>query len=185
DAKPLAALRSLDRNGRVIYVGSFSKTLFPALRLGYLIMPPGLRDDFTSAKWLEDLGTSAIEQSALAHFIAQGGFERHMRRSSRTLKERRMVLIEGLRRCGHGNLEIADSHAGMHLVLWMNDFSLAQGEAFIAHARSRGLGLHAITPCYLNPPDRFGLLMGYGGLSVVEIEQALVIFEQCLQETSP
>lgn len=183
DAKPLAALRSLDRNGRVIYVGSFSKALFPALRLGYMIVPPGLRDDFIAAKWLDDFGSPAIEQSALAHFIDHGGFERHLRRSSQALKERRAALLEGLRRCGRGNLEIVDSCAGMHLVVWMRDLDQARGQAFLARARDHGLGLYAITPYYMDVPDRFGLLMGYGGLSVAEIEQALVIFAQCLQET--
>jgi GntR family transcriptional regulator/MocR family aminotransferase len=183
DAKPLAALRSLDRDGRVIYVGSFSKALFPALRLGYLLMPPGLREDFVTAKLLEDLGEPAIEQSALAHFIDHGGFERHLRRSSQVLKERRTALIEGLRQCGRGRLEISDSRAGMHLVAWMHDLDQAQGQAFIERARGHGLGLYAIAPYYLNLPERFGLLMGYGGLSVAEIEQALAIFAHCLQET--
>ena len=98
------------------------------------------------------------------------------------MKTRRSALLEGLRAMGRGRLEIADSHAGMHLAVWLRDRDRAQGDAFIANARSRGLGLFPIWPYYLAPPDNAGLLLGYGGLSVAEIEQALVIFEQCLQD---
>lgn len=182
DAKPLAALRSLDESGRVIYVGSFSKVMFPSLRLGYVVMPASLRGDYVNAKWQDDFGSSAIEQAAVAKFIADGGFERHLRRTCKTLKERRAVLLEGLRRCGD-RVEIADSRAGMHLVVWLTGKSAAQGEAFIARARSLGLGLYPIAPYYLDPSDRAGLLLGYAGLSVAEIGEAMKLFEACLQET--
>ena len=180
NGQPLAALRSLDDTGRVIYVGSFSKALFPALRMGYLVMPPGLREDFIAAKWAEDFGSPAIEQAALANFIAGGGFERHLRRSARTLAERRGVLMRGLEACSHGRLEIADSHAGMHVPVWLRDKSRAQGDDLIAYARTQGLGLHPIAPSYLLPPDRAGLLMGFGAMSPSEIEQGIEVFARCL-----
>ena len=183
DAKPLAALRSLDRDSRVVYVGTFSKTLFPSLRLGYVLVPRRLRDDFAEAKWLEDFGCPTIEQAALARFMQEGGFERHLRRASLALKTRRTALLDGLRRIGRGRLEIVDSQAGMHLTVWLRDRDRAQGDALIAAARERGLGLFPISPYYLSPPDKAGLLLGYGGLSVTEIEQALAILEQGLQET--
>jgi GntR family transcriptional regulator / MocR family aminotransferase len=182
DSKPLAALRSLDEAGRVIYVGTFSKALFPALRMGYMVVPPGLRDDFVAAKWLEDFGSPAIEQAALANFMTSGAFERHLRLASLTLKERRAALIAGLRRIGRDWLEIADSRAGMHLAVGLRGLDRAQGDAFIARAGELGLGLFPIWPYYLSPPDRAGLLMGYGGLPVAEIEGALSILERCLHE---
>lgn len=186
DGRPLAALRSLDRQGRVIYVGTFSKAIFPALRLGYLLVPPALRRDFTAAKWAEDFGSPAVEQVALANFMRDGSFERHLRRSARTLKERRATLIAGLSDCSRGRLEIADSRAGMHLVVWLRDRSRAEGDALIALARSRGLGLYPISPYYAgDPPDRAGLLMGYCGLSVREIGEAIAIFAGCLDELFP
>jgi GntR family transcriptional regulator/MocR family aminotransferase len=185
DSKPLAALRSLDRQGRVIYVGTFSKAIFPALRMGYLLMPPALRQDFVAAKWVEDFGSPAIEQAALANFMRDGGFERHLRRSARTLVERRTTLIAGLQACSRGRLEIADSRAGMHLVVWIRDRSRADGDALIALARSRGLGLYSIAPLYAKPPDRAGLLMGYCGLSTREIGEALEIFAGCLDTLFP
>ncbi len=182
DSNPHAALRSLDADRRVIYVGSFSKVLFPALRMGYLVVPPTLRDDFIAAKWVEDFGSPAIEQSALAHFIADGSFERHLRRTAKTLKQRRAVLLEGLREHAGEHIQIADSHAGMHLVVWLRDRSAAQGEALIAHAATLGLGLYSIAPYYLQPPDRAGLLMGFGGLSVAEIQAGTALFGRCLRE---
>ena len=182
DAHPLSALRSLDENGRVIYVGTFSKVLFPSLRLGYLVVPAGLRDDFINAKWQDDFGCSAIEQAALARFMADGGFERHLRRTGKTLRERRGALLAGLRNCSDGRLEIADSNAGMHLVAWFKDKTAAQGDAFIAHAHSLGLGLYSIAPYYLQPPERAGLLLGYASMPVAEIGEAVKLFERCLRE---
>jgi GntR family transcriptional regulator/MocR family aminotransferase len=180
DSKPLAALRSLDRDGRVLYVGTFSKTLFPSLRLGYIVMPAALRQDLVTAKWAQDFGSSAIEQAALAHFMAEGGFERHLRRSTRTLHERRAALLDGLRAVGAGRIDIADSHAGMHLVVWLRGKTHADLERMMAHAHQLGLGLHSIRPHYLDPPDRAGLLMGYCGLSVAEINEALPVFARVL-----
>ncbi|MUV13907.1 PLP-dependent aminotransferase family protein [Noviluteimonas gilva] len=180
DTQPLAALRSLDRDGRVLYVGTFSKTLFPSLRLGYLVMPPALRDDLVTAKWAQDFGSSAIEQAALARFMAGGGFERHLRRSARTLQERRTMLLDGLREIGKGRLEIADSHAGMHLVVWLKDKPDAALDAMLAHGESIGLGLYTIRPHYLRRPHRAGLLMGYCGLSPAQIREAMPLFEQVL-----
>jgi GntR family transcriptional regulator / MocR family aminotransferase len=185
DSKPLAALRSLDRQDRVIYVGTFSKTIFQALRMGYLLMPRALRADFIAAKFADDMGSPAVEQVALAAFMRDGGFERHLRRTAKVLKERRAALIAGLRACGDARLEIADSHAGMHLVVWLRDRSRADGDALVELARARGLGLYSITPYYADPPDRAGLLMGYCGLSTREIGQAMQVFGNCLDELFP
>lgn len=185
DSRSVPALRSLDGGDRVVYVGSFSKVMFPALRLGYLLMPPSLREDFVNAKWVDDFGCPAIEQAAMADFIVSGAFERHLRRSALTLRQRREILIKGLRACGRGRLEIADSHAGMHLVVWLRRASHEQGEALIEHARSRGLGLYPIAPLYLRPPAQAGLLMGFAGLSPTEIGHALRIFAESLDAALP
>lgn len=180
DTKPLAALRSLDRDGRVLYVGTFSKTLFPSLRLGYVVMPAALRRDLVTAKWAQDFGSSAIEQSALAHFMQSGAFERHLRRSARTLEERRAVLLDGLREVGKGRLEIADSRAGMHLVVWLRGKRNADLDAIVEHAQRLGIGLHTIRPHYLVAPEGAGLLMGYCGLSVAQIREAMPVLERVL-----
>ena len=182
DVAPLAALRSLDRSDRVLYVGTFSKVLFPALRLGYMIVPRALRADFIASKRLTDLGCSAIEQAALARFIRSGRFERHLRLAAKSLAERREELLCGLRRHVGDRIEIAGACAGTHVVGWMRDFSRAQLATLIAIARERGLGLHSMEPHYAVPPSRHGLLLGYGGLSIAEIRVATRVFAACLRE---
>jgi GntR family transcriptional regulator / MocR family aminotransferase len=178
--RSIPAMRSLDHGGRVVYAGTFSKTLFPALRLGYLIPPPALRRDFLAAKFLADMGSPALEQLALANFMANGGFERHLRRNGTLLRQRRKVLLDGLRRIARGRLEIAESPSGMHIVVWLCFGDRATGVALIAEARRRGLGLFPIDACYEVPPTRAGLLMGYGALSTQEIGEGLSILETCL-----
>jgi GntR family transcriptional regulator/MocR family aminotransferase len=185
NGKPLAALRSLDEHQRVVYVGTFSKSIFPGLRLGYLVMPPALRRDFVAAKWMNDFGTTSVEQVALAHFIGDGGFDRHMRRTAQVLRERRTALIEGLERCSQGRLRIADSQTGMHLVVWLDGRSEADVATLIEYGRGRGIALYSIAPYYLNSPRRVGLLMGYCGMSVTQIEDAMVLFGQCLDAVFP
>jgi DNA-binding transcriptional MocR family regulator len=96
ESKPLPALQSLDHADRVIYAGTFSKIMFSSMRLGYMVLPVSLFDDFVNAKFLCDFSTSAIEQAALAHFMETGGFSRHLLRASKTLKARREELVEGL-----------------------------------------------------------------------------------------
>ncbi len=181
DAQPLAALRSLDRDGRVVYVGTFSKVLFPSLRLGYLVMPPGLQRDYLNAKWQDDFGSSAIEQAALANFMGDGGFERHLRRTARALAERRSALMDGLARELGDALHIADSRAGMHLVAWLRKADQAQGRALILAAREKGLDLYPIAPYYQRVPAQAGLLMGFASMSVAEIEQAVQVFAACMR----
>lgn len=175
-------MRSLDRHGRVLYVGAFSKVVFPALRLGYLVVPPGLRTDFLNAKWQDDFGSPTMEQAALARFIANGGFERHLRRAARALRDRRQVLLEGMRAGAGDRLEIEDSHAGMHLLAWLRGRDRAAGEALVAHARARGLALYPVTPYYLDPPDRAGLLLGCASLTTAEIREAVALLVRCLEE---
>ncbi len=181
--RPLAALKSLDRDGRVIYIGSFSKALFPALRLGYMVLPGALRDAFIAAKWLEDRGCNALDQAALASFIADGGFERHLRRAAVALRARRSAMLNGLRRHAADAVEVVDSNAGMHLTAWLTRANHGDCEALVAHARSRGLGLYTVAPYCLKTPPRPGLVLGYAGLPPADIEAAMRLFGKCLAET--
>ncbi len=181
--RPLAALKSLDRDGRVIYIGSFSKALFPALRLGYMVLPPALRDAFVAAKWLEDRGCSALEQAALARFMAEGGFERHLRRAAVALRARRAAMLRGLERHAGDVVEVVDSNAGMHLTAWLTRANHGDCERLVAHARTRGLGLYTVVPYCLKTPPRPGLVLGYAGLPPADIDAAMRLFGKCLRET--
>jgi GntR family transcriptional regulator/MocR family aminotransferase len=182
DAHPLAALRSLDEADRVIYVGTFSKVMFGAMRLAYMVLPAALRDDFITAKFLSDFSSPGIEQSALANFMQDGSFERHLRQVRKELKARREELINGLRKHAGEQLEIVDSPAGMHVVGWLRGYDRARMNALVHLAHDRGLGLYPMTPHYLNPPDREGLIFGYCGLSTTELREATQLFGACLAE---
>ncbi len=182
DGHPLAALSALDSAERVIYSGSFSKVLFPSLRMGYIVVPSALRRDFVAAKRLADMGCSAIDQAAMARYISGGGFERHLRRVVQICRDRRKALIDGLARVGRGHFSVQDSNAGMHLVAWLPHMSQEQCAQLIALASAQGLGLHPIARFYKNPPKVPGLMMGYAALSVTEIEAAMVVLEKCMGE---
>jgi GntR family transcriptional regulator/MocR family aminotransferase len=182
DSHPLAALRSLDQGDRVLHVGSFSKMLFGTLRLAYMVLPVALREDFINAKYLSDFSCPGIEQAALAHFMENGGFERHLRHARKELKLRREELMRGLHRHAGDRVEIVDSPAGMHVTAWLPGYDEAQARELIALAHSNGLGLYPMAPHYQSPPTRPGLLLGYGSLSVQELRDAMQLFGNCLDE---
>lgn len=180
DAHPLAALRSLDEGERVIYVGTFSKVMFGGLRLAYIVMPAVLRMDFLNAKYLSDMACPVIEQAALARFMEDGGFERHLRVVRKELKTRRETLIAGLKEHAGDRVAITTTPAGMHLVVWLQGYDAARCEALIAYAHEQGLGLYPMAPLYQQASERQGLLLGYCGLSVNELREAMRLFGQCL-----
>lgn len=169
DVRPLAALKALDRDGRVLYIGTFSKVMFPALRIGYLVAPPSLREPLRAAKWLADRGCPAIEQRALARLIESGGFERLLRRTGKQLALRRAALLDALRaHCG-GHVEIGGASAGMHVALWLTAHSSGQVPEIIAACAARGVAVYPIAPYYLKHAPRAGLLLGYSGLPAADL----------------
>lgn len=179
--RPLPALRSLDLADRVLYVGSFSKTLFPSLRLGYIVCPATIRDSLYKAKLLDDLGSPSVEQAALATFIQSRQYEKHLRKSVKELINRRRAIVEALRRLAGAHIEIGPHQAGMHFVIWFRRMSFERLGGFIDRAKSLGLGLHPIHPYYRTPPERPGLLIGYAGLSVGQLKTAAELFARCLE----
>jgi GntR family transcriptional regulator / MocR family aminotransferase len=182
-AGPLTpALRSLDTFGRVVYVGSFSKLLFPAMRLGYVICPPGLRRDFRTAKMLDDLCCSPIEQRALADLMESAALDRHLRFASVELKRRRAALLKGLKVFCARHVLVHDSGAGMHMVGWLPGWSDTEVEALIQRARTRGVGVQAIAPHFHRRPAPAGLLLGYAGLSAKQLSAAAGLLGQCLDD---
>ena len=126
--RPLPALRSLDLADRVLYVGSFSKSLFPSLRLGYIVCPAALRDALYKAKLLDDLGSPSVEQAALATFIQSRQYEKHLRKSVKELIIAGRTVIDALQRLAGSQIEIGPHQAGMHFVVWFRhlDFDRAQ-----------------------------------------------------------
>ena len=173
EGHPLEALQSLDRGGRVIYIGTFSKTLFPALRLAYLVLPSPLVRPFVAAKWAADRFSAPLAQEALAEFITTGQFERYLRRAGSRNASRRGALIEALRRHFGDRIEIAGENTGVHLVVWFNDVKLRELDAVMARAAKAGVGVYSIAPAYTRPPDHAGLLFGYAALTEAEIRAGI------------
>ncbi len=178
---PVPALMALDEHSRVIYSGTFSKTLFPSLRLGYMVLPRSIRTDLLRTKVLMDKGNPSIEQMAMARYLSSGRFEKHLRRVVLIAKERRAALLRGLQKYGQSRLVVDDSSAGMHLVAWMPKTTHAQCVRFTEYAAQRGLGLHPVMPHFRAPPAMAGLLLGYAGMSATEIEAAMKILGACLK----
>jgi GntR family transcriptional regulator/MocR family aminotransferase len=179
--RPLPALRSLDLDDRVLYVGSFSKTLFPSLRLGYLVCPKALRDSLYKTKLLDDLGSPAVEQAALATFIQSGQYEKHLRKSVKEIMNRRRIIVEALQRHTGSHIEIGPHQAGMHFVVWFRRLGFDRLDVLIERARLMGLGLHPVHPYYRTPPSRPGLLVGYAGLTGGQLKTAAELFARCME----
>ena len=182
DSRPIPALRSLDLHNRVIYVGTFSKALFPSLRLAYIVCPPGLQADLVNAKRLHDLGCSAIDQTAMATFMESGRFETHLRKAIVELRKRRACLLDGIARHAGDAIQVLDSRAGMHAVGWLPRLNFDELERLIEFSAGRGLGLHPIHRYYREPPPRPGLLLGFAGLSVLQLNAATRLLGACLRD---
>jgi GntR family transcriptional regulator / MocR family aminotransferase len=173
EGHPLEALQSLDRDGRVIYVGTFSKTLFPALRIAYLVLPRSVVPAFVAAKWATDRFSATLAQEALTDFITTGQFERYLRRAGNRNAARRRALIGALRQHFGDRVEIAGENTGVHLVVWLNDVRPRDLPAVLARAREAGVGLYSVAPFFTSPPRRAGLLFGYASLTEADIRAAV------------
>jgi GntR family transcriptional regulator/MocR family aminotransferase len=116
---PLTALAGLDAAARVLYVGTFNKTMFPSLRLGYLVVPESLIEAFVAVRVIGVQHAPRIEQAILADFIAEGHYERHLRHTRAVCRERRDGLIAAANRELPGLLEFAQMETGLHTVGWL------------------------------------------------------------------
>lgn len=171
EGQPLESLQGLDREGRVIYVGTFSRTVFSALRIGYLIAPKSLVPAFTSAKWLCDRHTATLEQQTLAEFITTGMYERHLRRVRRSNAARRQALLDAIHKYLGDRVEVTGDGAGAHVVLWPS--TGISEDAIIHRAASRGVGVYGISRYFLTRPSRMGLMLGYSRMKEEEIQEGI------------
>ncbi len=169
--RPLASLQGLDTHGRVIYIGTFSKVVFPALRIGYLVVPPDLVDRFVDARSDVGLHSPTIEQAVLADFIDGGHFGRHVRRMLAVYRERRDAFVEAIRAELGGALELGPTDAGIHTVAWLrpgtSDVEVARGAA--AH----GIQTTPLSYTSLRAPERPALVLGYGGVRPGEMRECV------------
>lgn len=178
--RPIDALQSIDTEGRVIYVGTFSKALSPQLRLGYMLLPHALVPVFRQAKRLTDRHAPLLEQQVLAALIDSGAYERHVRRMRRENERRRATLLLAIAQYLPKDVRIDGTAAGLHVVLWLPCLSARQEPALVAAARGEGVGVYPVgslfTPSALHePPRSAGLILGYASLTIKQIQQGISI----------
>jgi GntR family transcriptional regulator/MocR family aminotransferase len=173
EGRPVPSLQGLDAAGRVLYVGTASKLLFPSLRIGWLVVPEPLLRPFALAKAYADTGGATLEQLVLADFIEGGHLERHVRRSRLRYAARCSALQAAVQRHLAGAAELVGTRAGLHGLLWIPDLPAAREAELRRAAEARGVGLYPIRPYYYRPPRRAGYLLGYAALSETQIDEGI------------
>jgi GntR family transcriptional regulator / MocR family aminotransferase len=170
-SRPIASLQGLDMHGRVVYIGTFSKVLFPALRLGYVLVPKDLVPAFCAVRDAADIFASTLYQTVLTDFIREGHFGRHIRRMRMLYMDRRTALVNAIQNQLGDILEVIGAEAGMHLVALLptgtDDVSVAK------HAAQNGISAMPLSSCYLKPTKRGGLILGYGGVDPRQIQDGI------------
>ena len=178
---PLSPLAALDRNGRVLYVGTFGKVAFPALRLGYLVLPPGLVQAFTRRRAVDVRHSEVSTQAVMAEFMAAGHFQRHIRRMRRAALSRRNALLAGWPDGLPGVGSLPSVAAGLHMTVRVD--SLAREQVLLAQAHAAGVEINGLSSYWLagaSPPadQRAGLVMGFAAVPEADIAQALARLHQ-------
>jgi GntR family transcriptional regulator / MocR family aminotransferase len=171
ESMPIPSLQGLDNGSRVIYIGTFSKTVFPSLRLGYMAIPPDLVDRFAAVRSVRDICAPHFFQATLTEFIEQGHYARHVRKTRLLYKERRGTLVEALRRAFESRLQILGADAGMHLVVTLppglNDVQIS------LRAAEAKLWLWPLSTTYAGKSVRQGFILGFGSTSLAGISKGV------------
>jgi GntR family transcriptional regulator / MocR family aminotransferase len=168
---PVSSLQGLDRNSRVIYIGTFSKTLFPSLRLGYVVIPNDLVERFAAVRYGMDISPPHFFQAVLTDFMREGHFARHIRRMRQLYAERRAALVDAIEEEFSSVLRIAGAEAGMYLTVilpkGLRDQELA------ARAARHKLWLQPLSPAYLGAARRQGLVLGFASTAARDMPKAV------------
>ncbi|MFK0247265.1 PLP-dependent aminotransferase family protein [Amycolatopsis azurea] len=176
--RPLEPLQSLDRDGRVLYVGSFSKTLLPLLRLGFLVAPASLRPALRQAKQLMDWHGDLVTQAALASFVDEGLLARHVRKATREYSARRGRILAFLRDGLPEVLEVVPSSAGLHLCALVHPHATVTVDSVVPEAARAGVAVESLAT-YGGTRD--GLVIGYGLVGSERIDEGLSRLGECFR----
>jgi len=169
--RPIPALQGLDDHGLVLYAGSFSKVLFPALRMGYVVIPPGLQPHFEAALSLTVRHAPLLEQLVLNEFIREGHFGRHLRRMREIYAERLSILLQESRCRLSGLLEISGVEAGLQTVGWLS--GAVSGESAAAAVAERQIDVTPISRYSHGKASPQGLQLGFAALDNREIRRGV------------
>ena len=178
-SRPIPALGEMDRAGRVVYVNTFAKSLSPALRIGYLVLPDALMARYRARFSLYSSTVPSFDQHTLAAFMRTGGFERHISRSRKVYQARRDALMAALdRELADLPHEVSRSEAGLHLLLHMRNGMLER--ELIERARAVGVWVYGLSAYYTPPvkPPKATLVLGYAGLTERQIDEAAALLRQ-------
>lgn len=180
--RPIEPLQTLDSVGRVIYVGSFSKTMLPALRLGFMVVPSSLREALHKVKQLTDWHSAWPLQAALALFIESGDFARHVRRMSHVYRTRHARMTETLARDFADSLEVQPSAAGLHLAAIARRRWARHVPALIRTARAADVAVQDLATSSINGQGTAGLLLGFGAIALDRLDEGLSRLRRCFDE---
>jgi GntR family transcriptional regulator/MocR family aminotransferase len=176
---PVPALQSLDETGSVIYIGTFTKMLFNALRLGFVVLPGRLVDAFAAARAVTDRHPPTIQQAILAEFILEGHFAHHVRRMRQIYAERISVLVEAGKRKLRGHIDVAVAVSGMKTIGWLNN---GDKDSVVAErARSKGLELAPLSQFAVQHVQPNGLLLGFAGSPPAELRRGVDVLASVLR----
>jgi GntR family transcriptional regulator/MocR family aminotransferase len=173
ESLPIASLHGLDVNARVIYIGTFSKVLFPSLRLGYIVIPRDLVGKFVAVRHAMDIFPPYLHQEVLTEFIREGHFARHLRKMRQVYAQRRAALMESLavEFPAEWGLEVHGADAGMHLAVTLPP-GLCDTEIAARAARER-LWLWPLSRSYMTEDVRHGFILGFGSTAMEQMPQAV------------
>lgn len=181
-SRPVGALQGMDARDRVIYIGTFSKALFPAVRVGYVVVPPALWSRLLQARFAFDVFTPTLYQRALTEFLQQGHFARHLRRMRSAYLERRDALLRGLaQHCGD-QVRVHNSDAGLHVTVLIRK-GVDDQELAVRLGR-RGVAMLPLSTSYLGPTRRQGLLLGFGCAPPQRLLEATRVLGEVLRESA-
>jgi len=176
---PIASLQGLDTDGRVIYVGTLSKVMFPALRLGYMVVPKDLVPAFSAARHAADIFSSTLYQAAMTDFIREGHFARHIRKMRMLYSDRRKALVDAIQTQMGDRLEVIGAEAGMHLVALLPPGT--DDVAVSRNAAQKAVSVMPLSICYSKPPGKSGVILGYGGTNSQQIHDGIRKLRMCVQ----
>jgi GntR family transcriptional regulator/MocR family aminotransferase len=171
DSMPIASLQGLDRNAHVIYVGTFSKVMFPSLRLGYLVAPRDLVERFAAMRQAIDICPADLTQAVAAEFIREGHFARHIRRMRPVYAERRRALVAAIGDELGNRVSLSGDEAGMHLALTIE--GLRNDQKIATKAAQESLWLSALSQSYIGKIRRQGFVLGFGNTRLAQIVPAV------------
>ena len=172
--RPIEPLGTLDANGRVVYVGSFSKTMLPTLRIGFVVAPPALCAALRAAKYVTDWHTALPTQAALARFIDDGYLARHLRKMRAIYQQRHDTISEGIARRLSRHLAPVPSAAGLHVSAIARVASADEVAAVVERAPGHGVAVQPLSWFRVSEPARAGLAIGYGAIATEDIDEGLL-----------